>query len=193
MIGTIALSPRAGASPAAAQLARASAPCSRAAGRPAPGSSRARRARGGRCRRPSAAARSRTAAGASAARARRRAPRRRRRSPRRRPPSALPSVPVTITSRSPSSAEALEHPAAGLADHPDPVRVVDDQGRPVLGGDRGELGDRRQVALHAEHAVGDDQPPLASAAPRRARGAGRRGRRARRRPCGRGGRAGSRR
>ena len=57
-------------------------------------------------------------------------------------------------------AEALHHAATGLADHPDPVRVVDDQRRLVLGGDRGQLGDRREVTLHAEYPVGDDQAAL---------------------------------
>ena len=54
----------------------------------------------------------------------------------------------------------LEHPATALADDADSVRVVDDQRRRVLGRDLEQFGERGEITLHAEDAVGDDQPAL---------------------------------
>ena len=58
----------------------------------------------------------------------------------------------------------LDRPAAGLSEHADAVRVVDDDDRAVLARELDDLGQLREVALHREHAVRDDQ--LARAARR---------------------------
>ncbi len=160
MIGTIALSPSSGSRPGLRDRRRACGRRCREAGEPRRIVAERRRSRLARHRPPTAAARSRRAARASAARARRTARGSPRRSLRPRRPSALPSVPVSTMSSRPSRPKRSSTPRPRLADHADAVRVVDDQGGVVLGGEVRELGHQREVALHAEDAVGDDQPAL---------------------------------
>ncbi|KOT06761.1 8-amino-7-oxononanoate synthase domain protein [Burkholderia mallei] len=50
-----------------------------------------------------------------------------------------------------------ERAAALRAEHAEAVRVVDDEPRAVCLGERDEARERRDVAVHAEHGVGDDQ------------------------------------
>ena len=63
-------------------------------------------------------------------------------------------------------AAELGRPAAVLADEADRVRVVDEHQRAELVGQVADLGERRDVAVHREHAVGDDhaEPAPASCA-----------------------------
>ena len=51
----------------------------------------------------------------------------------------------------------LDDAAPGLPEHADAVRVVDDDDRAVLARELDDLRQLRQVALHREHAVRDDQ------------------------------------
>jgi hypothetical protein len=48
--------------------------------------------------------------------------------------------------------------AAARPDHAEAVRVVEQQPRIVALGERDQLGQRRDVAVHAEYRVRDDQP-----------------------------------
>ena len=52
---------------------------------------------------------------------------------------------------------AHEARAAPAADHAQPVCVVRHQPGVVLVGEHQQLGKRRQIAVHGEHAVGHDQ------------------------------------
>ena len=52
---------------------------------------------------------------------------------------------------------AHEARAAPAADHAQPVRIVRHQPGVVFVGERQQLGERRQIAVHGEHAVGHDQ------------------------------------
>ena len=70
-------------------------------------------------------------------------------------------------------AEVLDGSAPGLAEDADAVRVVDDHDRVVLARELDDLGELREVALHREDAVRDDQLACARAAPPRARRAAR--------------------
>ena len=54
-------------------------------------------------------------------------------------------------------AVVLDRPAAGLPQHADAVRVVDDDDRVVLARELDDLRQLRKVALHREDAVGEDQ------------------------------------
>ena len=71
------------------------------------------------------------------------------------PPSALPSV-VVMTSILPDDAAVLVRPAPGLADEAGGVRVVHEHHGVVLLGQRDDLVQLGEVAVHGEHAVGDD-------------------------------------
>ena len=64
------------------------------------------------------------------------------------------------TSTCAAQAEVLRRPEPVLAEHADAVRVVEDHDRVVLPGERDDLGQPRQVALHREDAVGDHELPL---------------------------------
>jgi hypothetical protein len=66
------------------------------------------------------------------------------------------------------------------------VGVVDHDGRTELLGRLDDAGERRDVAVHREHAVGhdEDQPVLAAARPSRRAGLARTSRRAATSPCG---------
>ena len=57
-------------------------------------------------------------------------------------------------------AEVLRDAAPGLADDADAVRVVDDDDRVVGARELEDVGQLREVALHREDAVGEDQLPL---------------------------------
>ena len=70
-------------------------------------------------------------------------------------------------------AEVLGDAAAGLAHHAGAVRVVDDTTAVVLARQLDDLGQLRQVPLHGEDAVGDDELALPRLAATRARRAGR--------------------
>ena len=65
-----------------------------------------------------------------------------------------------------AQAEVLRRPEPVLAEHADAVRVVEDHDRVVLAGERDDLGQPRQVALHREDAVGDHELALARLAGR---------------------------
>ena len=52
---------------------------------------------------------------------------------------------------------AGEARAAPAADHAQPVRVVRHQPGVMFVGERQQFGERRQIAVHGEHTVGDDQ------------------------------------
>ena len=54
-------------------------------------------------------------------------------------------------------AEVLDRSASRLAEDADAVRVVDDDDRVVLARELDDLGQLREVALHREDAVRDDQ------------------------------------
>ena len=56
-------------------------------------------------------------------------------------------------------AEVLDRAAAGLPEDADPVRVVDDDHRVVLARELDDVGQLREVSLHREDAVGEDQLP----------------------------------
>ena len=75
------------------------------------------------------------------------------------PPRALPSVPVTITFSAPRTPNRSSTPRPVSPTTPIPCESSTISVAPSLVGHRRELRDRRQVALHAEHAVGDDQAP----------------------------------
>ena len=68
----------------------------------------------------------------------------------------MPSVPTITSTWSSSPAAATAAPPAG-ADRAGGVRLVDDEPHPVARCDVGELRERRDIAVHREHAVGDDQ------------------------------------
>ena len=54
--------------------------------------------------------------------------------------------------------EVIDGAAAVAAEHAAGVRVVDHHDAAELVGDVAELRQRAEVTIHAEHAVGDDQP-----------------------------------
>ena len=73
-------------------------------------------------------------------------------------PSALLSVP-TRTGIALFDAEVLGHAASVRAENARGVGFVDQQHRLVALGQVGQFGQRGQVAVHAEQAIGHDQPP----------------------------------
>ena len=73
--------------------------------------------------------------------------------PRRRRPAERADVHEMRRERSAAAARR----AAALRRHAEAVRIVDDEPRAVAFGQRDEFGERREVAIHAEHRVADDQ------------------------------------
>ncbi len=71
------------------------------------------------------------------------------------------SVP-TITSTSPSSPACGDRAAAARAQRARGVCLVDDDQRPMAARERNDLRQRRDVAVHREHRVGDDHIALAA-------------------------------
>ena len=63
-------------------------------------------------------------------------------------------------------AEVIDRAAAVLAEHPARVRVVHHHDRAEFLGERAEVGQRPEIAVHAEYAVGDEQLALARPAAR---------------------------
>ena len=55
-------------------------------------------------------------------------------------------------------AELLAEPAAAVAEYAGRMRLIDQQHCVVLVGQVGEVGQRGEIAVHAEERVGDDQP-----------------------------------
>src|SRR5581483_7316376 len=62
------------------------------------------------------------------------------------------------------NSEVLGHAPPRLPHHPGAVRVVDDHDRVVLARELEDVGQPREVALHREHPVGDDELALAALA-----------------------------
>ncbi len=76
-------------------------------------------------------------------------------------PSDFDSVTVHTTSSAPASPAACDRAPAALPQHPEPVRVVDQQPGARRPADLGETGQRRGVAVHREDRVGDrDRRPV---------------------------------
>ncbi len=73
-------------------------------------------------------------------------------------PSALLSVPIADVNPV-LDAQVFGHAPAVAAENAGGVGLVHQQHRLVPLGQVGQFGQRRQVAVHAEQAVGDDQPP----------------------------------
>ena len=71
-------------------------------------------------------------------------------------PSALPAV-FTVTSTSRPTSSASTNPLPRAAVDPDGMRLVDDQRAPVRSAERGIVGQRRGVAVHAEQRFDDDE------------------------------------
>ena len=80
----------------------------------------------------------------------------------------MPSVPVT-TSTSPSRPGLGDRAAAARAERAERVRLVDEHAHVVAVGELDDLRQRRDVAVHAEHAVGGDQRRAAVALAQRPR------------------------
>ena len=80
------------------------------------------------------------------------------------PPSALPSVPVTMSTRV-AHAVVLRRAAPVLAQHAERVRVVDHDEGAVALGEIADLREGRDDAVHREHAVGGDQDGARALAP----------------------------
>ena len=75
-------------------------------------------------------------------------------------PKALPSVPTRAGTSAADRPKCSSDAAPGVADHAEPVRVVDGEEGAVPAAGRGERRQRREVAVHAEDAVGqDDRAP----------------------------------
>jgi hypothetical protein len=68
---------------------------------------------------------------------------------------AFDNVPTCV--HAPVAVEVVDGTTAVLAKHAARVRVVDHHDRAVLLGDGAEIRDRTEVAVHAEHAVGDEE------------------------------------
>ena len=72
-------------------------------------------------------------------------------------PKALPSVPTRAGTSREAEREMLERAAAPRAQHAEPVSVVHGEQGAAAAAGGGERRQRREVAVHAEHAVGQHQ------------------------------------
>ena len=81
-------------------------------------------------------------------------------------PSALLSVPMRTCTRS-STPSCFGQAPAARAEHARRMRFVDQQHAVESLGQFGQFDQRRQIAVHAEDAFGDDQPAAKDAAAER--------------------------